>query len=394
MGFMDKVRKYHYLLAILIVGAIMTSGYITSIKLIQLGLPDFGKRILGLDSGFVSIVMVLLGLAGLAGCILMGYLLYKFKWDIYKRLSVLLVGFMITDFLLILTDSVNSGTSYLIWMVLFGLAAGISTPVTFSLMFDLLPQKYRGLISGLFVASIYFLGAASMQEWKFEVFRGDPIRQLFIVPVIFLLIIFLRPFSDTKIEENVNLPQKYNINFTSFLLLLSLILFIDSFGFLRVIGDPNILSETWQGPFSFRLYIGLVHLISAILLGIFYDKIKPLNILLISLILFMVSDFMIGVFAWGTAVKYLYVLLYAPAVSAYTLVMFALIADMSNKDTIFKHIAIGIAIFGWFISYLSTGLSETLTLLNVSFSVHLVLTSALSLVSILIFYFLKRYNKL
>ena len=76
-------------------------------------------------------------------------------------------------------------------------------------------------------------------------------------------------------------------------------------------------------------------------------------------------------------------ILYALAVSLYTVANFAIWADVSTPRTISRNTAIGVALSGWAATFLSTALSLQLADRGISLEAHLRLVDAVAMVCFL-----------
>ncbi|MHA1251339.1 MAG: hypothetical protein ACTSRP_15220 [Candidatus Helarchaeota archaeon] len=273
-----QLKRYHNIFSMLFLILMIVGGGILNLKFVQIGIPQFGLDVLGVGENVVIISLFLMGLFALIFCVLTGWILDKYNVSfnlrriLYFLLSILNIG------LIFLTYIVINDVGYVIWVICFGINLGISASIAYPFIFYLLPQKKRGLIAGILVALMYGIGASTPENWDFLVFRDQNIMFL---PITILIVLFFTIFDVFNLEEidnNAKLGAKFKIDIKIFIFIMAFILFADSFGFLRVIGDPVIYQATWGSTLDFRIYIGIVHAVSALLIGIFYDKLKFINI--------------------------------------------------------------------------------------------------------------------
>ncbi|MHA1785422.1 MAG: hypothetical protein ACTSVY_07845 [Candidatus Helarchaeota archaeon] len=387
-----KLKKYHHVFAFIFVAFMVIGGGVLNLKFIQLGIPALG-RTLNLPELFIIISMFTLGASACTACIIMGRVLDKFQVNFDQKKVIFLLMSMFNTLFVFLTYFITDFLGYIIWIISLGLVLGTLAAIAYSFLFYLIPQKQRGIFAAILAGIMYLVSASSMEPWTFESFRY---QNLIIWPANIVFVVFFLlfdVFDSEKIEENLKLEKKYDIDLSMFIMIFSFILFLDSFGFLRIIEDPTIVALTWQSTADFRLYIGIVHFCSALIIGFFYERLKPLNTILISLSLFVISDLMIGLFAFSQLVRYLYPLFYASAVSIYTFLLMSLLADISDENSLNKNITLGFGILGWFVTYTATSTSLFLNYINVSFNVHLIIAGIIAIPAIIIVLIYKKKNQ-
>ena len=393
---LPQLKKYHQFFSYLFIAMIVIGGGVVNLKFIQLGIPEFGLVILKLDEIFVIISIFLLGLSACISCITTGLLMDKFKVS-FNQKKILFIFISISNFLLIfLTYLVSNQIGYFLWVISFGIDLGILSGISFSFLFYLIPQKKRGIVAAILGGTMYFIGASMPGDWSFEIFRNQNIMMLPVMAIVLGFFLIFDVFDTDKIEKNINLKPKYQYNFKTILIVLFLILFIDSFGFLRILGNPIIVANTWQSTNIFRIYIGILHLSSALIIGFFYEKLKFFYTSLISLILFVIADFIIGYFLFSEVIQYIFPCFYASAVSVYTIILMSIFADISTLDNINRNMSIGFGILGLFCTYLATSISLYLDYISFPFNIHLLIASSIALISIFAVIFIKlkkKYNK-
>ncbi|MHA1311935.1 MAG: MFS transporter [Candidatus Helarchaeota archaeon] len=383
------LKKYHQIFSYLFLIMMIIGGGVLNLKFVQLGIPELGLDILKLDEFLVVILIFLMGLSALLSCIFIGWILDKLEIKFNSR-KILFIGLSVINILLIyLTDFVYNEITYSIWVICYGINLGVSAGISYPFIFYLIPQKKRGFVAGLLVGAMYLIGASSPENWSFTTFKSESLIFIPFSIIFFLFYLIFDVFDLEKIKKNADLGPKFQINIKLIILIMSFILFADSFGFLRVINTPMIFSQTWQSTIYFRIYIGVVHFISALIIGYFYDKLKFINMALISATLIFVSDFIMGYFLFNEVIRYLYPLLYASGISTYTVILMAMISDISSEETINKNIGIGFGFLGWFCTYFATSSSFYLMFINFPFNIHLIITSFIAIIPILIGIFIK-----
>jgi len=136
--------------------------------------------------------------------------------------------------------------------------------------------------------------------------------------------------------------------------------FVDSLGFLRLLETPRFMDSAWQSlSFDTRLIIALVHVLTAGIAGVLYDALNVRSLFYWIFGIFALSHLMytFSLRFSDTAVPLATPLLYATAVSLYTVVNFALWIDLSNTRTIWRNAALGVAVSGWAATFFSTALA-------------------------------------
>lgn len=139
------------------------------------------------------------------------------------------------------------------------------------------------------------------------------------------------------------------------------IYFLDSLAFLRIVAAPILVARTWQAAdIRTLLWIGVVHMVGALIAGVLYHAVgvRPLFVWVLGIFPLLHLSYAIHVrlvpesyVSLGTAV------LYALAVSMYTVVSFAIWADLATPRTVALNSALGVALSAWTATYLATALS-------------------------------------
>ena len=395
MGIFSKYEKvWSYLLII----SMTVSSFLSAITFVQIGLPLLGTEVLGLSSNFVSLVVLGFAFAGAAGA-LIGILILKRVIDnLTGKIVYALIFNISTIFIITLISRLNTSVDYSLWMLLLGFIGGIGSINSYSLLYDLIPHGYRGRVGGIIVALIYGIGPFIVpSERTFENYlKGSSIRSVFQLISFVMLIFFIlaRPVSKKVVDKNHGSSAHYKYPFKEVLITLLVILFVDSFGFIRAINTPFV-ENTWEGRLEIRIFIAVSHIISALICGYIYDKKSPRLLLKISLVCFIIGDVLFALM-FETSMEgllvYLFPLVYAPAVSIYTLSFLMLWADISTPKTEAKIYGIGIAITGWLGSFISTSFALGLVGI-ISPQLHLGLTAIIALGGLVYMLKLPKYGK-
>jgi hypothetical protein len=153
-------------------------------------------------------------------------------------------------------------------------------------------------------------------------------------------------------------PSRWHI--PSLILVMFGIYFVDSLGFLRLLKTPLYMTSAWQSSdFNTRAFIAIIHVIGALSAGILYPALRTR-----SLFLWIFGTFALAYLQYNFHIRTGSInavlsmpILYALAVSLYTVINFAIWADLSTPDTISLNSALGVALSGWMATFLSTSLA-------------------------------------
>jgi hypothetical protein len=185
---------------------------------------------------------------------------------------------------------------------------------------------------------------------------------------------YVKPGGSGRLSENPRI--------ITLIVLMFAIFFIDSLGFLRMTETPAYMLNTWRASdLQPRIFIGVTHVVGALIAGIFYSRMDDKVLFL----------WIFGIFALihqGYGLQESLIpggesnlgmpMLYALAVSMYTVVNFAIWADISTARTISLNTAIGVALSGWTATFLSTSLAIRWQGLGLSLAEHLRRVDALA----------------
>ncbi len=289
----------------------------------------------------------------------------------FRRKLQLAFGVIVLQSALTLISAwVNSEAAFLLWLTGISLALGVGVPVMFSLITDLVPVRWRGWAAALVTALAYFAAAAFSHKWRFETFRQISLTMLLAGLHAIGLLAFLRhPLLDALAAQHLR-PDFAIGRFTrggvshkqffGFIIAMFGTYFVDSLGFLRLLKTPLYMQSAWQSPnFDIRLFIAITHVIGAMAAGALYSSMR----------LRMLVLWVFGIFALTHLQYSFYIrveaesgvlsmpMLYALAVSLYTVLNFIIWADLSNPDTIPFNAALGVALSSWTATFLSIGLA-------------------------------------
>ncbi len=415
------MAKFRITLPYFFVCALLFSGYQIGFKFIQLGIPDLALRVVGMEERIVNISMGFMAVASCITAIIASVLLDKWTPKPKTRflMTLILAGGqagLITLSLLITTE-----IQFLIWLGLFSGILGVIFPLVISYVFLFVKSGDRGPIAGIITAFAYLFGNLSPNPWTIQGTLLDAIISSGPVMLCIAYFIFhmdliekLEP-SDNEIDlyngryAMINESQESNSKKSKFLeplqaghsiglilLLMFGVYFVDSFGFLRVIHQNELMQYTWHGPYPIKVLLGLVHFITAILMGFLYKKYGYRIVFFSSFTLFFIADLLFSFYPLGSLLI-ITALIYCSTVSFYTVNSFALFTDCSTKKDMYKKAGIGIGVGGWLSSFLSTMVTVELfsTTSGVEgFKLHLLITAIIALVFMLLTIYLLYAKKL
>ena len=394
-GFISPEDSLKPVLPYLYIIPTVAAAFMSVITFVQIGLPLLGTEVLGIPELTVSAIIIGFAFAGAAGALLGGKILDFIKDSLKKKLLLSLLISILSLGIMKLIPNLASSTDYLLWMLLLGFVSGVGSVNLYSLLFDLIPTGYRGRIGGIIVAMIYGIGPFIVPSNRtFEAYTAShpaktALQLIGLGAMIIILIFKIVPKETIKINHGDK--PRYDYKFKEVLVLLTIILFIDSFGFIRAINEPEFVKQTWEGGMGIRTFISIVHIISALVCGYLYDKKSPYFIVKISLIAFFIGN-MFFAFMYQTSMEsalvYLFPLVYAPAVSIYTLLFLMIWADITTEETEGKIYGLGLAVAAWLASFISTGLVSIIATF-MSPQVHVGLTGIGALVAFILFNYKK-----
>ncbi len=350
----------------------MAAGYYYNLTFVQLGLVDFGTNVLGLTAQEISRDMALLAMATCFIAIAFGLWMQKKGWGKNFRLKLRLsFGVILGQTLLtFIGPALVTETDFRVWLAGISMTLGIGVPVMFSMAVNLVPVKWRGGVAALITVFAYFFAETLSSRWTFDAFRCQSLVLLMGGTIgVGILVIAHHPMLDTLANQHFQPefmlgrfarlgPSKWRI--PSLILVMFGVYFVDSLGFLRFLKTPLYMDSAWQSPdFNTRAFIAVIHVIGALVAGVLYSVLPARSLFL----------WVFGVFAL-THLQYNFhieigsvnavlsmPMLYALAVSLYTVINFAVWADLSTPDTIGLNSALGVAFSGWTATFLSTSLA-------------------------------------
>nr|MDO8111715.1 hypothetical protein [Candidatus Sigynarchaeota archaeon] len=381
----SKALIHEYIGQFLVI-SLMIGAYVYNIGFIQLGIPNLGKIKLGIDPNIMGFYMALLAIITASIAVIWGYHLNKKNLSVLKKIDLTLVATFLQLLLTIWAGLMMDPWQLPEWIVLTSVVLGLAIPVSFSLMFDVIPRKNRGLVAGLIAGLAFFLANTSPFPWTIDGFVQESLVSMIPGLLVFALIRLFGKMPScfpkhTDIEAHEGRFASHNIILV--LVLMFTIFFVDSLGFLRIIAEPAIYNQTWHSSIETRGILAVVHLITGIGAGFLYARKNEWTTGILALLLLMIADafFLLETSLMPSTTILLIASVYCSAVSTYTAINFAIWADISNKDNAVKNAALGIGIGGWLSTFLSTMVAEILQPV-VSFQAHLIFPITIAAVGI------------
>jgi MFS family permease len=357
--------------------AMVAAGYYYNLTFVQLGLEDFGTRVLGLSSAAVARDMALLALLTCVVAISFGWYMQQLGWGRRFRLKLRLALAVVLaqTALTLICPLLQTEAAFLAWLAGVSLALGVGVPAMFSLTVDLVPVRARGEAAALITAIAYAAANVLPPAWTFEVFRSQALLMLLAGVVGVGVLAFLRHPWLEQLADQHRRPEyglgrflrpasgdapRLRRRMASLIAVMFGIYFVDSLGFLRLLKTPIYMESAWQsGDFDVRLFIAGVHVVGALIAGVLYPALRPRGLFLWIFGVFALAHLQYGFHIRLESINAVLAMpmLYALAVSLYTVVNFAVWADISTPDTIPLNSALGVALSGWTATFLSTALA-------------------------------------
>jgi MFS family permease len=378
----------------------MAVGYYYNLTFVQFGLFDLGTRLIGMTHQQVAVYMALLALLTSLTAILVGWLMMKRGWssDLRVKLRLAFGVVLVQTFLTWTAPSMRSESALLAWIIGGSLALGVGVPATFSMTVDFIPIRDRGYAAALITALAYFFAATFSTSWTIEEFS----RQILLLMAggaagLGLLAFAPLPFSNqlAGLHQRRGYGRGRFVHFDPvkgrtwvsqrlivLIVLIFGIFFVDSLGFLRLAETPVYFESSWQSPdMSVRLMIGVIHVIGALIAGVLYTSVSEKYLFLwifgiFAMVHLMYTfDIRTGI---GDAPVLAMPILYSLAVSLYTVVNFAIWADISTPKNISRNTALGVSISGWMATFLSTAIALHWQAREIPLEQHLNIVDAIS----------------
>ncbi|MGQ1838687.1 hypothetical protein ACT4S2_09535 [Kocuria turfanensis] len=380
--------------------AAASAGYFYNLTFVQLGLVDLGERVLGLPPERIARAMALL--AGLTLCVALGagLVMHHRRWseDFRVKLRLLAVVVVLQTVLTAVAPQLRSEAGLLAWIVAASVGLGLGVPSLFGLTCDLVPTRHRGTVAAVATSAAFLPAAVFSSDWRIEPFAAQLLWLMAPSAVALVVLAFVPSPLTAALARQHHLPRygtgrfvRHRVRsrrwpgraFTLALLLMFGVYFIDSLGFLRIVDTPVYIGSAWHSDDPGTLWaIGGAHVVAAVLAGILYPALGQRVLLGWIFALFALVQLSYVLHALTTPELPATLgmpLLYAVAVSVYTVLNFTLWADFSTPATIARNTAVGVGVSGWLATFLSTSLSIWWTSVELPFAQHLRAVAAISL---------------
>ena len=383
----------------------MATGYYYNLTYVQLGLFDLGTRVIGLSEAEVARDVGIFALITCAAALAFGTLMQRSGWSANFHVKLRLAFFvaLTQSVLTAIGPFLRSEPLLLGWIILASLALGLGVPVTFGLTVDLIPARDRGYVAATITALAYFVAAVFSSVWIIERFAIQVMGPMLAGTVVVGVLAFGRFDFIERLASQHRLPEFHTGRLlareapsTRYIgrriliaaLLMFGIFFIDSLGFLRLIFTPVYVNSAWHsGQAGTLLFIGVTHVVAAFIGGILYSALDVRTMFQWVFGLFALVQLMYTFHARltpGSTAVLAMPMLYATAVSMYTVLNFAMWADISTPRTISRNVAIGVATSGWTATFLSTALAIRWRLDGLPLAEHLNRVAALAMLFFLL----------
>lgn len=373
----------------------MTVGYYYNLTFVQLGLVEMGEHTLGMSETAVASQMALLALVTCLTALAFGIWMSRRVPGLAFKLRVAFLTVLIQTGLTFLAGRISRPSEFTAWIVVCALTLGMAVPATFGLSVDLVPVRWRGRAAALITASAYLAANLVPASWTLADFAA-PLLWVMPAGVLGLGVLAFSPLSflgglARQQEQPAFAQGRYarsaGARLTVLILLMFAVFFVDSLGFLRLIEVPRFMLGAWQsGDVGPRLFIGLTHAVVAMIGGVLYDALDVRALFYWIFGIFALTHLMytLSLRIATAGAPLVMPMLYATAVSLYTVVNFALWADLSTPRTIGRNVALGVAVSGWTATFISTALAIWWRTDGLSLERHLNIVDALAMLFLLV----------
>lgn len=376
--------------------AMMATGYYYNVTFIQLGLLDLGTRHLGLASARVTGLMAMFALVTFTASAVAATVMTRLGWGARMRTKLrIAAGVAAAQAVLTFASAwIAGGATFTLWLIVAGLIMGLGITATFGLTVDLIPVRDRGGVAAVITAIAYFAAPIASYPWTFEHLRAQMLPVVAGGAIVVIVLGFVpNPLVDMLAIQSAETdfgigrfaPQRGGGGTGQLLMLAALMFgafFVDSLGFLRLSEEAVYMQGAWLSDDSgVRLFIGLMHVLGAWIAGVFYSAFGYRTLFLWTFGLFglvhLLYTFPLRI--GDPAPVLLQPMVYALAVSIYTVLNFALWADLSTPETVARNAAIGVGFSGWTATFISTGLALAWRESGMDMTLHLQIVDAMAI---------------
>lgn len=397
-------RRWTTLFGYFLFVSMLAAGYFYNLTFVQLGLVDLGTRSIGMAELDVARNMAMLAGATCVVALILGISMQRLglSTSFVTKLRIVFAVILVQTVLTGVAPVIGSETGFTIWVLTASLALGAGVPATFGMATDLIPRQHRGYIAALITAAAYLPAAVFSTTWRIDRFAEQMLPMMIPAVVIFGVLAFvpLRVTSElgkqhqrTQFAQGKFVPHsgpdlRFYLSMGIALVLMFGIFFIDSLGFLRIIETPALMRSAWHSTDPATLWvIGGAHVVAAVIAGILYHGLNQRALFLLVFGIFALTQLMYVMHARLVPeldATLAMPILYAVAVSIYTVLNFALWADMSTPETITRNTAIGVAISGWLATFISTAISIRWRTGGMTLDQHLSAVAAISIIFVIL----------
>jgi MFS family permease len=404
-----RARRWPTLFGYALFIGMLAAGYSYNLTFVQFGILDLGTRLVGMSEARVVSGMAALALMTCLAAIATGLWMQRtrrsadFIFKLRLAFGVVLVQTLLTAW----APSIRGQPAFFAWIVVASAALGVGVPATFGLTVDLIPVRDRGLAAAAVTGLAYFTAAVFSTSWQIESFGAQFLGimaagSLMMGALAFLPLPWVRELARQHRHPAFGRGRYIRLDPEGkphlqrrLLVLIGLmfgIFFVDSLGFLRLADTPMFFATSWHSPdLNVRLFIGLTHVVAAIVAGILYSALEERGLFLWIFGLFALVHLMytFDLRLPGPSGQSLTMpMLYATAVSLYTVINFAIWADISTPDTISRNAALGVAFSGFTATFLSTALALQFRLAGLPLELHLRIVDAIAMLLFVLTLFL------
>ncbi len=375
---------------------LLASGYAYNLTFVQLGLTAFGRDRIGLSDVGVAVAMGGLAVATCAVALTAG--LRMRGWSLRPKLRAAAFAVVVQTALTACIGNVTTPVAFAGWLAVAAIALGLAIPSTFGLASDLVPVAVRGWVAATITGAAYAGSIGILGEWDALVLadRLAPMMALGAAGLVGLAFVpgpldrMVRALEGQAQDERFARGRFVAPGAMRRLVVAAFILFgvffVDSLGFVRLV-DSAYIGAAWQSPDGLdRAALVAAHLLGAAAGGVLYTVFDERVLLpwifgIFALVALMyAADIRAGI--GGPSQVLAMPVLYAVGVSLYTVITFALWADLSTSADITRNVAVGVALSAWSATFLSTAIALVWRTAGLDLDAHLSAVAAVGLLVI------------
>ena len=373
---------------------LLASGYAYNLTFVQLGLTAFGRDPIGLSDVGVAVAMGGLAVTTCAVALTAGWRMRG--WSLRPKLRAAAFAVVVQTALTACIGNVTTPVAFAGWLAVAAIALGLAIPSTFGLASDLVPVTVRGWVAAAITGAAYAGSIAILGEWDAQVLADRMAPMMAVGSIGLVGLVWLPGPGDRLIRALEGQARDDRFAVGRFVapgamrtmivaaVLLFGVFFVDSLGFVRLV-DSAYIGAAWQSADGFdRATLIGAHVLGAIAAGVLYTAFDERVLLpwifgIFALVALMyVADIRVGI--GGPSQVLVMPILYAVGVSLYTVVTFALWADLSTSANITWNVAVGVALSAWSATFLSTALALGWRTAGLDLDAHLSAVAAVGLV--------------